>query len=137
PLLLWRSPWAVYLFVTLLNSLATGFVYEGTRKVLGNAAAFLAALLFAINPWLAYYSRLPWTQGLLPFFMAIIAWGLWPTLVTDKPEPRRFFVALLAVIAMMQTYIMAFAILVPVGLLLLLFYWRLPRRPLVAAGLLL
>lgn len=39
PLLFWRSPWAVYLFVTLLNSLATGFVYEGTRKVLGGAAA--------------------------------------------------------------------------------------------------
>lgn len=132
PLLFWRSPWAVYTFVTLLNSLATGFVYEGTRKVLGGAAAFLAALLFAINPWLAYYSRLPWTQGLLPFFMAIIAWGLWPTLITDKPEPRRLFIALLALTAMMQTYILAFAIVVPVGLLLLLFYRRLPRRPLWA-----
>lgn len=132
PLLFWRSPWAVYLFVTLLNSLATGFVYEGTRKVLGGAAAFLAACLFAINPWLAYYSRLPWTQGLLPFFMALIAWGLWPTLVTDKQEPRRVLIALLAVTAMMQTYILAFAIVVPVGLLLLLFYRRLPRRPLWA-----
>lgn len=134
PLLFWRSPWAVYLFVTLLNSLATGFVYEGTRKVLGGAAAFLAAFLFAINPWLAYYSRLPWTQGLLPFFMAILAWGLWPTLVTDKPEPRRLFVALLAVTAMMQTYILAFALVVPVGILLVLFYRRLPRRPLWAGG---
>lgn len=137
PLLLWRSPWAVYLFVTILNSLATGFVYEGTRKVLGSAAAFLAALLFAINPWLAYYSRLPWTQGLLPFFMAIIAWGLWPTLVTDKPEPRRIFIALLALTAMMQTYILAFALVVPVGILLVLFYRRLPRRPLWAGGVIL
>lgn len=137
PLLFWRSPWAVYLFVTILNSLATGFVYEGTRKVLGSAAACLAAFLFAINPWLAYYSRLPWTQGLLPFFMAILAWGLWPTLVTDKPEPRRVFVALLAVTAMMQTYILAFAIVVPVGILLVLFYRRLPRRPLWAGGVIL
>ena len=34
PLLLWRSPWAVYLFVIALNTIAIGFVY----RVAPNAA---------------------------------------------------------------------------------------------------
>lgn len=129
PLLFWRSPWAVYLFVTLLNTVAVWPLYSVTRKLMGSAAAFLAALLFAINPWVVYYSRLPWTQGLLPFFMVIIAWGLWPTLVTDKAEPRRLFLGLLAAVAMMQTYILAFVIIVPIGVLLLYFHRHLPRWP--------
>ena len=93
PLLLWRSPWAVYLFVIALNTLAIAFVYRVAQALLGNAVAFFAALLFAINPWLIVYSRWSWVQGLLPFFMALIAWSLWPALVDRSRSPWRLIVA--------------------------------------------
>ena len=132
PLLVWRSPWSVYLFVTILNTVAIWFVYQATRKVMGARAGLLAAFLFAISPWVVHFSRFPWTQGLLPFFTAVVAWGLWPALVTDRREPGPVFVALLAVTAMIQTYILAFAILLPITILLIVFYRRLPKRPLYA-----
>jgi 4-amino-4-deoxy-L-arabinose transferase-like glycosyltransferase len=79
PLLIWRSPWSSFLLVTALNTAAIWLVYQATAKVLGRNIGLLAALLFAINPWVVSFSRMPWTQGLLPFFMAVIAWGVWPT----------------------------------------------------------
>jgi 4-amino-4-deoxy-L-arabinose transferase-like glycosyltransferase len=136
PLILWRSPWAVYLFITALNTVALWFVYQAARKLLGDAPGLMAAFLFAINPWIIHFSQLTWVQGLLPFFTAVIAWGLWPALVTDERSSRALLAAGLVLTAMTLTYIQAFAILAPVGLLLLLFRRRIPRRPFYA-GLLL
>lgn len=130
PLLFWRSPWSVYLFVTVLNTIAIWFVYQAGRKVLGNTAGLLAAFLFAANPWVVHFSRFPWTQGLLPFFMAVVAWGLWPTLATERREPGHVFIALAAAAAMIQTYVLAFAILLPITILLVAFYRHIPKRPL-------
>ncbi len=129
PLLVWRSPWAVYLFIIGLNTLATILVYNITRDLLGKVAAFFAALLVAVNPWLIYYSRLSWVQGLMPFLMALIAWGLWPTLVNKESKPERLMIAAIGLALMLQTYIQAWGALIPIGLLLLLFRRNLPRRP--------
>lgn len=74
PLLLWRSIWSVYLFVTALNTLAIGVVFLTTRRLLGENAAYVAAFLFAISPWVVHFSRMPWVQGLLPLLLAVIAW---------------------------------------------------------------
>jgi 4-amino-4-deoxy-L-arabinose transferase-like glycosyltransferase len=130
PLLVWRSPWAVYIFITALNTVAIWFVYRAAQQLLGDAAGLLSAFLFAINPWVVYFSRTTWVQALIPFFTALIAWGLWPAIVTEHRSPSRVLVAGLAVTAMTQTYIQAWGVLVQTGLLVALFRRRIPRRSL-------
>ncbi len=130
PLLVWRSPWAVYIFITALNTIAIWFVYRSAQQLLGNAVGLLSAFLFAINPWVVYFSRTTWVQALIPFFTALIAWGLWPTIATEHRSPSRVLVAGLAVTAMMQTYIQAWGVLVQTGPLVTLFRRRIPRRAL-------
>ncbi len=130
PLLIWRSPWAVYLFIITLNSIAVWFVYRSAQRLLGNDAALLCAFLFAINPWLVYFSRDSWVQALIPFFTAVIAWGLWPTIATEHRSSRGVLITSLALTGITQTYVQAWGVLIQVGLLLILFRQRIPRRPL-------
>ena len=133
PLLLWRSPWAVQGFVLLLNSAATWFVWRVAADLLGRRAGLVAAFLFAVNPWVVFFSRTTWVQSLVPFFMAVVAWGLWPAFVEDRPSPRRFFIGGVALTLLTQTYVAAWGALLPVGALLLIFRRRLPRRALMAS----
>ncbi len=133
PLLLWRSPWAVQGFVLLLNSAATWFVWRVGNEMLGRRAGLLAAFLFAVNPWVVFFSRTTWVQSLVPFFMAVVAWGLWPTFVVDRPSPRRFLAGGVALTLLTHTYVAAWGVLPQVAVLLLLFHRRLPRRAAVVA----
>ena len=98
----------------------------------GRAPALVAAALMAVNPWVIEYSRATWVQSLLPFFVSAIAWLLWPVLLGRSQHPkRRTLLALILVTLMTQTYLLAFFIVVPVGALILLFWRRLPKRPLL------
>jgi len=45
PLLVWRSPWGVYLFVVALNAVAIWLVYRTGRALLGQTVGLVAALL--------------------------------------------------------------------------------------------
>lgn len=130
PLIFWRSPWSVYLFVVALNTVAIVLVYRAAQQLLGETVGLLSAFLFAISPWVVYFSRTTWVQALIPFFTALIAWGLWPALATERRSPSRVFVAGLAVTAMTQTYVQAWGVLAQVGLLIALFRRRIPRRAL-------
>lgn len=133
PLLLFRSPWAVQGLILLLNTAAIWFVWRVASDMLGRPAGWVAAFLFALNPWVVFFSRTTWVQSLVPFFMAVIAWGLWPAFVNDRADARRFFAGGVAVTLLTQTYIQAWGVLPQIGLLLLLFRQRLPRRALIAA----
>lgn len=130
PLLLWRSPWAVYLLIVTLNCIAIWFVYRAAQQLLGDAVGLLAAFLFAINPWVVYFSRTTWLPALIPFFSAFIAWGLWPTMVTERRSTSPMLMASLALTAMTQTYIQAWGVLAQIVPLLALFRRRVPRRAL-------
>ncbi len=133
PLLLWRSPWAVQGFVLLLNSAATWFVWRVAAETLGRRAGLVAAFLFAVNPWVVFFSRTTWVQSLMPFFMAVVAWGLWPAFVDDNPSPRRFLAGGVALTLLTQTYVGAWGVLPQVAVLLFLFRRRLPRRALAVS----
>lgn len=137
PLFFWRSPWSIFIFITLLNTLAIPFVYAAVEPLFGRRAAVFSAVLFAINPWIAHFSRFTWTQGLLPFFLAVMFWG-WVPLCSPEPPPSqpgfhwRFFAGWLALTGLCMTYVLSLAMLAPAGLLLLLFWRRLPQRSLAA-----
>ena len=134
PLLVWRSPWAVAIFIVSLNTLAIFFVWRAASRLLGNAAGYIAAFLFAINPWIVFYSRQVWVSGLMPFFVTLIAASLWPALATDRRSAKGILVAALAVTAMTQTYVASWGLLITIGLLLLLFWKIIPRRPVLIGG---
>lgn len=131
-----RSPLGVYVFVIALNTLAVWMAYRATRTLTKNdALALIAAALMAVNPWVIEYSRTSWVQSLLPFFVCAVAWLLWPVLLGQSRKPvRRLALALTMTALLTQTYLLAYFILVPVGVLLVIFRRRLPLRGLVIGG---
>lgn len=133
PLAIGRSPVAVELFILVLNTAAVWFVYRAAADMLDRDAGLVAAFLMAINPWIIHYSRTTWVQSLLPFFMAVIAWGLWQGWVAERASNRRFLAGGLAVTLITQTYVAAWGVLPQIGLLLLIFRKRTPRRPFLIA----
>lgn len=134
PLILFRSPWAVQGLILILNSAAIWFVWRVATELLGRRAGWVAAMLFAVNPWVVFFSRTTWVQSLVPFFMAVIAWGLWPSFVEDRPSARRFFAGGVALTLLTQTYIQAWGVLPQIGLLIVVFWRRVPRRAFWAAA---
>lgn len=130
-----RSPLGAYLLVIALNSLAVPLAYRAIRALLGQRAGLIAAALMAVNPWVIEYSRSTWVQSLLPFFTCALAWLLWPVLLKRSRQPgKRLLAALIVLTLMTQTYLLAFLMIVPVGLLLLIYWRRVPPGPLVTGG---
>jgi 4-amino-4-deoxy-L-arabinose transferase-like glycosyltransferase len=132
---LFRHPLAVYALVAALNALASGFTYYTARALFGRTApALIAALIVTVNPWLVEYSRTTWVQSLMPFFVTGAAWLIVPVLLGQAARPgRRLFTAALLVTAFTQTYLLALFLPGTIGLLLLIFYKRVPWRA-AAAG---
>ncbi len=129
PLVVWRSPWAVSIFIVALNTFAIICVYCAGRQMLGQIAASIAATLFAINPWVVIFSRALWVQSLVPLLVTLIACSLWPTLLNGHRSGWSLLVAALSLTALCLTYIQAWGLLVSIGLLLLIFWSSIPRRP--------
>lgn len=132
PLLLFRDPLAVQALILILNSAAVWFVWRIATELLGRRGGWIAAFLFAVSPWVVFFSRTTWVQSLVPFFMAVIAWGLWPTFAGKSASPFGFFAGAVAITLLSQTYIQAWGILPQVVLLLIIFRRRVPRKPLLA-----
>jgi 4-amino-4-deoxy-L-arabinose transferase-like glycosyltransferase len=131
-----RSPLAVYIVVIALNTLAVAFTYFAARTALeSRRLALVAAWLIAFNPWIIEYSRATWVQGLLPFWMALLAWLLFPVLLGKSAHPERRVIAGLVVLALLtQTYLLAFFTAAVVSLLLLIFRRRVPLRGALIGG---
>src|SRR5690606_34573182 len=130
-----RSPLGAYVLVIALNSLAVPLAYRAVRTLLNRDAALAAAGLMAVNPWVIEYSRSTWVQSLLPFFTCALAWLLWPVLTGRSRRPgRRVLLALIVLTLMTQTYLLAYLMLVTVGLLLLIFWRRVPLRAFAIGG---
>lgn len=127
-----RSPLGAYVFVIALNTLAVLLAHRAVRGLLGGTPALIVAALMAVNPWVIEYSRATWVQSLLPFFVSAIAWLLWPVLLGRSQHPRRrTLLALVTLTLITQTYLLAFFIILPVGVLIVIFWRRLPKRALL------
>jgi len=130
-----RSPLSVYILIIALNTLAVLLGFRAVRTLLGVRPALIAAALMAVNPWVIEYSRSSWVQSLLPFFACAIAWLLWPVLLRRSRNPlRRTILALILLTLMTQTYLLAFLMVIPVGVLLLIFWRRVSVRAVLIGG---
>jgi 4-amino-4-deoxy-L-arabinose transferase-like glycosyltransferase len=130
-----RSPLPVYIAVILLNTLAVWFCYRLTRRLFGEKEAVFAAWLVAVNPWLIEYSRFTWVQALMPFFMTGLAWLMYPLLLGQAANRfRRTLLVVLLVTLIAGTYVLAFLLLLPVGVLMMIFYRRVSWRAVVVGG---
>lgn len=130
-----RSPLPVYIVVILLNTLAVWFCYRLVRGLFGEKEAVFAAWLVAVNPWLIEYSRFTWVQALMPFFMTGLAWLMYPLLLGQAANRfRQTLLVVLLVTLIAGTYVLAFLLLLPVGVLMLMFYRRVSWRAVVVGG---
>ncbi len=130
-----RHVLAVYVLTIALNTLAVWLTYRGLRWLLGTRAALAGAALFAANPWIIEDSRRTWVQALAPFFVALVFWALVPVLTGRTRHPaRRTLIALVGLALFAHTYLLAYALVAPVALLILVFWRRVPARALVAGA---
>ncbi len=137
PLLaLWRHPIMAYVLTLGLNTLAVWLAYRALERLLGARAALVGAWLFAVNPWIVEDSRRTWVQALTPFFVALIFWALTPILLGKTRHPRRrTLIATVGLALFAHTYLLAYALLGTVGVLLALYWRRVPKRALAAGAL--
>ncbi len=130
-----RSPLGVYVLVIALNTLAVLLAFRAARLIIGVNSALIAAFLMAVNPWVIEYSRTSWVQSLLPFWVCALAWALFPVLLGMAKHPaRRLLIALLILTALAQSYLLGFLMIIPVGLLIVLFWRRIPKRALLGGA---
>ncbi len=132
---LFRSPAPVYMVVIALNTLAIPLAYAALKPLITIPAALTAALLVAVNPWVIEYSRTSWVQSLLPFFACLLAWLLFPLLMgAVRHGGRRLLLTGLAAAVAVNTYLLAYVFLAQIGLLIALFWRRVPKRALLGAA---
>jgi 4-amino-4-deoxy-L-arabinose transferase-like glycosyltransferase len=124
-----RSPIGPYLFVVALNTLAIWLAYRAAAMLLDERRALIATFLMAVNPWVIEYSRTTWVQAFIPFFTCLVFWLLMPVLLGCARHPgRRVLLSVAALTVMTQTYLLAFMLLAPVAVLLIVFRRRVPWR---------
>ena len=131
-----RLPLAPYLLVIPLNTLGVLLGYRSMRALIGRNGALLGAALMAVNPWMIEYSRTSWVQSLLPFLVPALLWALTPVLLgTAKKPARRLILAAVILTITANTYLLAYALVIPVGILLVIFHKQITwRAAAVGAG---
>ena len=112
---------AAVLWVGLLNVAAVMLTYLLAERFYGRRVAFVAGLLFAVNPWAVYFSRRSWAE-IMPLFTVLALWAAYEVVVARRARwAVLFFVALAAQV---QVRILAL-IFGPAALLTLVIWpWR-------------
>jgi 4-amino-4-deoxy-L-arabinose transferase-like glycosyltransferase len=124
-----RSIIAVYMAIIALNTLAVFITYRALKPMISTNGALIAAALMAVTPWTIEYSRLSWHPGLMPFCVSLFFWAFTSVLLkTAKHPARRLFLALLLLTVMSQMVLISYFLLLPVGILALLFWRRINWR---------
>ncbi|MCI0713311.1 MAG: hypothetical protein L0154_24350 [Chloroflexi bacterium] len=130
-----RSPLSVLVLVIPLNTFAIYLVFLSLRWIIGTRPALVGTALFATNPWLVEASRHSWVQSLMIFFLALIFWALVPVLIRQTNHPaRRLTIALVSFAIFANTYLLAYALIIPMGILFVIYPKRIPRKALITGG---
>lgn len=132
PMLLSASPLLVTGFFTALNTLAAGGLYLAGRRLFGEVAALVAALLYAVGPLAVHYSRKIWAPDAMPPFTVLLFAGL--ALGLSEGNAWWLAAALFALAVLVQLHQAAIVLLPATVLLLAVFAPRLPWRRLSTWG---
>ncbi|HEV7214615.1 MAG TPA: glycosyltransferase family 39 protein [Chloroflexota bacterium] len=126
PMLFSASPLLVTGFFTALNTLAVGGLYLAARRLFGEVAALVAALLFAVGPLAVHYSRKIWAPDAMPPFTVL----LFASLALGLSEGNGWWLtaALVALAVLVQLHQAAVVFIPATALLLAVFAPRLPWR---------
>jgi len=135
PLFIRRDMLWVTQFVALLNVASVVITYFVVRNSFGQRTALLATLLYAVNPWAVYYSRLTLNLSMIPLFSTLLFGSL---LFAFNGRRRALHLALvfLWAAAVIQLYMPSVALLPAVGLVFWILRKRLTFRPLLIGVLL-
>lgn len=125
-----RSALGVAIVVAAINSLGVGLAADALRRAFGLRTAVIGGVLLAVNPWLIEYSRSTWVQGVLPFYACALAWLLWPLLTGETRHAGRRWIAACVVFALAAgSYLLAYALALPVLVLMIAYRRRMTRVP--------
>ncbi|MBI5930135.1 MAG: hypothetical protein HY862_12560 [Chloroflexi bacterium] len=124
-----------YILTISLNSLAIYFAYRGLKRLMSSQAALIGTALFAANPWVIEESRRTWVQCLMPFLACLIFWALVAVITRKTPRPeQKTLIALVGLAIFANTYLLSYALAASVGLLILIYWRRIPKKPLLIGG---
>ena len=126
PLFLWQHVYAATLFTGLVNVLAVAASWWLVRRYWGPAAALVALLFFAVNPWAVFHARKIWAQNLLG--PIIVGWGIAAILTFVERRPRFLVLHLLCLAVAVQVHFAALSLVPATLLFLFLFRRRFPPR---------
>jgi len=135
PLFFRRDMVWVARFVALVNLtsvVATCFIL---RVAFGLRTALLATLLYAVNPWSVYYSRLIWNPTMIPLFSTLLLGSLIAAF-TGRRRALHLALIFLWLAAAVQLHLASVALVPAVGLLFWIFREKLTLRPLLVGMLL-
>lgn len=131
-LIVGANPLTPLVVVIILNGFGIWFTYRAIRILLGVPIALIATSLFAVNPWIIEYSRQTWVQSLMIFFITFIFMAFVPILLQRSALPsRRLWRVVIACTLFANTYLLAYWIVIPLGVLTIVFWKRVPKKTLV------
>ena len=130
-----RSPLGAYILVIALNTVAVVLAYRAARLIIGGDRALIAAFLMAVNPWVIEYSRTELgAESAAVFGLRAGVGAVVGTARYSENPARRLLIALVILTITAQTYLLGYALIVPVGVLIVIFWRRVPKRALIAGA---
>ena len=125
------DPLAVVWLIGLINLLGLLGAGLATARVFGWRAAWWASLLFVVNPWAAYFSRLIWMPSFVPAFSSLL-YACILLYFAVEPKPRYLILGAVCLAATIQTHMASVVLIAVIGLIGLCFFRRLKLRPVLA-----
>lgn len=126
PLFFWKHIYAPTIFTGLLNTIAVALSYWFVRRYWGWQAALVTAVMFAVSPWAVMHSRKIWAQNLLAIF--VMGWAISATLCLVERRTKWIIGMLLCAAVAFQIHLAAVSLFPATGLLLLIFWRRIPWK---------
>jgi 4-amino-4-deoxy-L-arabinose transferase-like glycosyltransferase len=111
PYLVSSDPVFATLFVALYNVIGVGLLWGFVKRYIGPTPAFIAGLVYAVNPWAVKFSRKIWAQSLLSTLVILAFWLGMLGFIERKRWAQALCLPVLAIIAQIHY---SGALLVPV-----------------------